>query len=257
MEVDPQNLLEEVEAQLRVGGSWMSEGGVHARCRLAKNRAQVVGALIELERQGRALSKDRDTKLALWRAVHADGRPIVTSARAPEGATTTHQFEQVATPAPALLPPEPVAATPEVHVPRTDRATPILAALTAGPLTAQAIAAKSGFDVHAVGQCLSKLKHAGRVKQGTEPRTWELTSGAAVGSGGGGGAARHRLVRVQLSPEERLQPRPSSELRWYLGSDGSVRFVEREHTIELTSEQFDTLQRARQVVRAARPAAEA
>src|SRR5690348_1324349 len=68
MEIDPQHLLKEVEAKMRVASAWMSERGIAQRCRLAKNRAEVVGALIELERQGRAVSQDRDTALALWRS---------------------------------------------------------------------------------------------------------------------------------------------------------------------------------------------
>jgi hypothetical protein len=73
--IEPLDVLEEVRAQLRIAAAWMTENGIAQRCRLAKNRAEVVGALIALEGQGVAISKDRDTRMALWRIAEGANLP--------------------------------------------------------------------------------------------------------------------------------------------------------------------------------------
>jgi hypothetical protein len=255
MEVDPQNLLEEVEAQLRVASAWMSERGIAQRCRLAKNQAEVVGALIELERQGRAVSQDRDTALALWRS--ASSSTPAPQQETPERGPET-QVRRRGVPVPAGHPlrkfrittPEPPtsAAANEQEVPvarkYVNRRTPILAALQGGPLTLEQICAKTGFDEKPVSECLAGLK--GKQVRGPVNGLWSLVSGAAVTPPGS------RKARGSAPPRKPSTPPLRSDLRWLLGSDGSVR-IERDGTgIELTPAEFDTLRRAHQVVLAAR-----
>jgi hypothetical protein len=247
---EPQDLLEEVYAQLGISQAWMSERGVALRCRLAKNQAEVVGALIELERQGRAISQDRDSAMPLWRMAQGSNLPA-----APVRETPPPRYRGRG----RAIGPQLITTTqPEQHamgsttkVARGERATQILDILRAGPLTRDEIATKLGIDSNPVTSALSKLKTAGRVRKAGQ-RRWELVAGAAVPPARGGA----RSTRTSAAPPPARPPRRSAaapagaDLRWYLGSDGSVRFVDQGATIELTAEQFDTLKRAHAVVKA-------
>lgn len=247
-EVDPRNLLEEVHAQLRIAGAWMSEPGIAQRCRLARSRNEVIGALIELKRQGCAEEGEPQAGRPLWRTVPGTA-PEVTlrAALAAIGKETTP-------PAAGGAGSGLQTRTSEVHSMQTNNArgetaAALLSALSGGPLTRAELSKKTGIALNAVTSGLNKLKIKGRVRNGGH-RTWALTSGEAIVPCKK--KARPRHVAPPTRPSSPLVP-DSSGLRWFLGSDGSVRFVERNSTIELSAEQFDTIRRAHSVIRAAAP----
>lgn len=246
-EMDPQDLLQEVKAQLRISSAWMSEGGIAQRCRMAKNTAEVVGALIELQRQGQAVSQNRDTKHALWRAAQGTCPAPKLDAPSPHyNRTVAHPRTWLPAPA-AETPAEPPHQEKVAMKPRTriDRAVPILEALQGGQLTREEIAAKTGMTVKQASQGLTPLKASGRVERGSEPRTWALRSGAVLPlkKGAGGGTA------IPAAPANGSAN--GHALRWFLGSDGSLRLEHAGAAIELSAGQFDTIRRAHSVVKAA------
>lgn len=263
-EVDPQSLLEEVDAQLRIGGAWMTENGVTQRCRLAKNQAEVTGALIELQRQGKALVKDRDTKMALWH--HADGQNLPAPPMDPpvkSGAATSVHSPRAVRPLRDLItvkskrpaPPAP-SSTQESPMPtkaksakRGETSTPILEALRAGPMDRKQIASKTGLDLDQVSNTLFTLNKAGRIKR-DEGRTWRLATGGPLPTRRNAAATRTRSAPPR-KPSASAAGVNGSGPRWFLGNDGSVRLEHDGAAIELNPAQFDTLRRAHAVIKAA------
>lgn len=272
---DPRDLLEEVWGQLQVGAAWMTERGIATRCRLAKNVSEVIGALIELERQGRAVSKDRDTKFALWRSSDSTTPP-------PSDPPEPNYFgrrDRISPTSPRYIPPARPATqvpstSPEVNMnaqttKRMPRSAPILEALAGGPLTRDQIAEKTGLDAQAVSETLSSTLKV-RVKK-NDDGTWQLRAGAALARAPKAArkpiareptrrVKKRRKVRRALPPPAAKTAAPAAVvgLRWYVGNDGSVRFVfagigpgEKPVSVELSPEQFDTVKRAHAVVRAA------
>lgn len=182
MEVDPRNLLEEAEAQLRIGGAWMSVDGVAARCRLAHNRREVAGALIELVRQERAEAQDLDGARPQFRALKRDGFPEhSTPLPAAVQALSKQILADAAERGLDVIPAPPARTEPEVPMPRIDLQTPIIEALRAGPLTLVQLAEKTGFAGQRITHAMKSLRRSGRVTKGEgRGSTFELRAGAAI-----------------------------------------------------------------------------
>lgn len=219
----PTTLRAELEGLLRYGEGWMTENGLHARCRIMCTPGDVLRVLGELEADGLIESRDRGSRNALYR--HKQNRVAPPERDLPNVATGGGSTAG-STPFPVVAPSPPPSPTGELArrpvatssrtasgfagetegVPmKTKARDAILAALKDGPLGQSQIASKTGESAAVVSYQIGKLsaeKLVSRVDPKNRKSAWQLTAGCAKApaSGASTAAAPRTGVRGQSQP---------------------------------------------------------